>query len=154
MRLLLVFLITGLCLTATAQSTTGNASRLRNFNTDNGYAMKEFDPVSYFNGKPVKGTAKFSYEYRSITYYFANAANMEKFKAAPTKYEPAYGGWDAYSMAVDGKRVKVDPTTYKIIDGKLYLFHNFGGKNHLLIWNKNEKKYKPSADKLWIAKMH
>lgn len=153
MKTLLTVLTISLCLQAGAQS-TGNASRLRNFNTDNGYAMKEFDPVSYFSGKPVKGTAKFSYEYRSITYYFSSAENMEKFKKAPTKYEPAYGGWDAYSMAIDGKRVKVDPTTYKIIEGKLYLFHNFSGKNHLKLWNLNEKKYKPAADKLWVAKMH
>jgi len=45
------------------------------------------------------------------------------FQADPQRYEPAYGGWCAYAM-LDGDKVEIDPGTYKLIDGNLYLFHN------------------------------
>ena len=118
-----------------------------------GVAMRDFDPVSYHKGKPTKGTSTFSFMYKSIEYYFTNAENLEAFKKAPAKYEPAYGGWCAYSMA-EGKKVKIDPLTYKIVNGKLFLFSNFNGNNTMLRWDKDEKKYKASADKNWEKGMN
>jgi YHS domain-containing protein len=154
MKTFLTILMACISLTTMAQSSE-NAQRKRNFNlTDNGIAAREFDVVSYFKGKPAKGTDKFEEYYKGITYYFVNQENLDEFKKSPAKYEPAYGGWDAYSIGVDGQRVKVDPSTYKIVDGRLYLFHNFNGKNHLVAWNKNEAKLKATADKNWIKKMH
>jgi YHS domain-containing protein len=144
-----------MCLCTAVFAQTENAQRRRNFNlTDNGVAIREFDAVSYFKGKPVKGNEKFEYTYKGIDYYFANAENMEEFKKTPGKYEPAYGGWCAYTVGVDGSRVKSDPATYKIVEGRLYLFSNSNGKNMLLAWNKNEAKLKAAADKNWIKKMH
>jgi YHS domain-containing protein len=131
-----------------------NAERRRNFNTENYVALREWDPVSYFQKKPARGNSKFSYEYNAITYYFANQANLDEFKKTPAKYEPAYGGWCAYTIAATGERVKISPTTYKIVDGKLYLFYNFNNDNRLLKWNTDEKKNKAAADKNWIRKMH
>ena len=149
---MIVFL---LCLTLTAEAQNEKASRIRNFNTENGIALRDFDPVSYFKGpKPVKGTQKIKFDYEGITYYFANTENLEEFKKSPAKYEPAYGGWCAYHVGLDGRRERVDPTTFKIIDGKVYLFSNFNGKNMLIAWNKNEKKLKESAEKNWMRKMH
>jgi YHS domain-containing protein len=152
MKYSLTILITCISFLAIAQAE--NADRRRNFNTENYVAMREWDPVSYFQGKPAKGNSKFSAEYKAITYYFANAANRDEFNKAPGKYEPAYGGWCAYTIALNGDRVKVSPTTYKIIDGRLFLFYNFGNDNRLLKWNKDEKKNKAAADKNWIRKMH
>jgi YHS domain-containing protein len=131
-----------------------NADRRRNFNTENFVAMREFDPVSYFQNKPSKGTSKFEYQYKGITYYFANEANKEEFIKAPGKYEPAYGGWCAYTVATTGERVKILPTAYKIVDGRLHLFYNFGADNRLIKWSKDEKKLKAAADKNWQRKMH
>ncbi|RAW00357.1 YHS domain-containing (seleno)protein [Pseudochryseolinea flava] len=149
MKISFAFILTFLSLHVMAQSE--DAQRRRNFNlTDNGVAAREFDVVSYFKGKPAKGIDKFEVTHKGIDYYFVSAENMEEFKKSPQKYEPAYGGWDAFSMATDGKRVKVDPSTFKIVDGKLYLFHNFNGKNHLLGWNKNEGKLKTSGDNFWL----
>jgi len=152
MKLSLTLFITCLCLVASAQS--DDAARRRNFNLDLGVALKGFDPVSYFNGKPAKGDSKISYDYRGITYYFANDANLQQFKKASTKYEPAYGGWCAYTVGKTGERVKVSLMDYKITNGKLYLFYNFNGDNRLLKWNKDEKKLKTAADRNWVAKMH
>lgn len=139
--------------TVTAQA--DEASRRRNFNTENGIAMREFDPVSYFNSsRPLKGNSKFYANHKGITYYFANAENVEEFKKSPDKYEPAYGGWCAYTVALSGERVKVNPVSYKIIDGKLHLFYNFGSDNRLLKWNKDEKKLQASANRNWVSRMH
>lgn len=150
-RVFLSVIVAGLFMTATAQPE--NALRRRNYSHENGVALKEFDPVSYFTGnKPVKGKSELSYTHKGITYYFSSDRNRQEFKKSPSKYEPAYGGWCAYAMAVDGQRVKASPVTYKIITGKLYLFSNFSGDNALLKWNKSEKKYKDSADKMWVRK--
>lgn len=130
---ILVLLIMGLSLEVFAQAE--NASRRRSFNTENFLALRGFDPVSYFKGKPVKGNEKIWFDFKGIVYYFSSEENKKTFSESPQKYEPAYGGWCAYTMATSGERVKVDPTTYKIIDQKLYLFYNFNTDNRLLKWN-------------------
>ena len=152
-RLFVTILATCMSLMVMAQA--DEASRRRNFNTNNGVGLREFDPVSYFNSpKPLKGVSKFYANYKGITYYFANAENVEEFKKSPPKYEPAYGGWCAYTVALNGERVKVNPVAYKIIDGKLHMFYNFNSDNRLLKWNKDEKKFKAAAEKNWVARMH
>ena len=67
----------------------------------------------------------------------------------PEKYEPAYGGWCAYAMGNSSEKVEVDPETFKIIGGKLYLFYNFYFNNTLKSWNKNETGLKTKADGNW-----
>ena len=151
-RLFLMILATFLSVVALAQPDV--ASRRRNYNTENGVALREFDPVSYFQERPLKGISKFHHTHKGITYYFANQENVEEFKKSPEKYEPAYGGWCAYTVALNGDRVKVNPATYKIVDGQLHVFYNFNGDNRLTKWNKNEKKLATAAKKNWVAKMH
>lgn len=133
-----------------------NAIRRRNFNNENFIALRNFDPVSYFKGKPAKGTEKIKADYKGIVYYFSSEANRDEFKKNPAKYEPVYGGWCAYTVATTGERVRIDPTAYKIIEGKLYLFHNFSGDNRLRKWDehKNQKQLIATADKNWIKRMH
>ena len=69
--------------------------------------MEGYDPVSYFDGKPVQGKSSFTYTYKGITYRFFDSANLAKFKTSPGKYEPSYGGWCAYAMGENGEKVKV-----------------------------------------------
>lgn len=153
MKLYLTILATFVCLVVSAQAF--DAERRRNFNTNNDIALREFDAVSYFKeSRPLKGLSKFYHHYQGITYYFANAENLEEFKKSPDKYEPAYGGWCAYTVALNGERVKVNPVTYKIMDGKLYLFYNYNSDNRLLKWNRDIKRLRAAADKNWKAKMH
>src|SRR5690348_294103 len=77
-----------LLLSSAVLAQADEAARRRNFNTENGIALREFDPVSYFNSsRPLKGNSKFYANYKGITYYFANAANVEEFKKSPDKYE-------------------------------------------------------------------
>jgi YHS domain-containing protein len=125
------------------------ASRKGNFNIKKNIALEGYDPVSYFDHKPEEGRSDFQFAYKGVTYEFSTAANLNKFKATPEKFEPAYGGWCAYAMGESGEKVKIDPETYKILDGKLYLFYNFWGNNTLTDWNKNEKELKGKADQNW-----
>jgi YHS domain-containing protein len=125
------------------------ASRKKNFNVADDIAIGGYDPVSYFEGGPKEGDETMQYSYKGISYLFRSTASLSKFKSDPEKYEPAYGGWCAYAMGETGEKVKVDPETFKILNGKLYLFYNFWGNNTLKDWNKNENRLKAAADNNW-----
>ena len=113
-----------------------NDLRKKHYNVKKDVAMEGFDPVSYFDGAPKEGESNLKFAYKGV-------------KAAPDKYEPAYGGWCAYAMGESGEKVKIDPETYTILDGKLYLFYNFWGTNTLKDWKKDEKKLKEAGDRNW-----
>jgi len=130
--------------------TAQESSRKSAFNLSNGLAIQGYDPVSYFKGAPKEGKSEYSYTYKSVTYRFSSEANKTTFKSNPEKYEPQYGGWCAYAMGHTGEKVEVNPKTYKIVDGKLYLFYNAYFTNTLTDWNKNEKALKTKADKNWL----
>ena len=124
--------------------------RLREYNLeDDNIAIQGYDVVSYFIGTPQKGNKLLTYEFEEINYWFNNADNLALFKKQPEKFEPVYGGWCAYAMGETGEKVKIDPKTYKIIDGKLYLFYNFYFNNTLIDWNKAEQQLKTKADAYW-----
>ena len=126
------------------------ALRKKHFNLENGLAIKGYDPVAYFvQNKGVKGKKELAVSYLGILYYFSSEANKEAFKAAPFKYEPEYGGWCAYAMGQNGEKVTIDPETFKILNGRLYLFYNRYFTNTLKDWNKNEATLKKNADINW-----
>jgi YHS domain-containing protein len=85
-----------------------------------GLAVHGYDVVSFFSGAPEVGTDRFSYKHDGATYYFVSKANLDAFKANPTKYEPRYGGFCAYGVA-EGKKFDGDPRYWTVVDGKLYL---------------------------------
>src|SRR6202008_3796854 len=117
-------LLTLLLATCLIQLSAQDALRQKHFNTKKNLAMEGYDPVSYFVGKPVEGKPELKITHKGVVYQFANQEDLNKFKASPDKYEPAYGGWCAYAMGESGEKVKIDPETFKILDGKLYLFYN------------------------------
>lgn len=141
--------ISGLMLFSLMAQGQDVATRTTNYNVKKTIALEGYDPVSYFSNKPLEGKSEIKYTYKGVTYLFANAANLNTFKSDPDKYEPAYGGWCAYAMGESGEKVKIDPETFKIVEGKLYLFYNFWGNNTLTDWNKDEKKLKSKADQNW-----
>ncbi len=145
MKAITILLFTICTFQVVAQS---DALRLKHFNVERNIALQGYDPVSYFD-KPLEGKPEIKATYKGVIYQFASQANLNKFKAAPDKYEPAYGGWCAYAMGESGEKVKIDPDTYKILEGKLYLFYNFWGNNTLTDWNKEEKKLRDSGDRNW-----
>jgi YHS domain-containing protein len=135
-------------LSAAAQD--AGALRKKNFNLEGSVAVKGYDPVAYFTqNKAVKGKKEMAVSHQGILYYFSSAENKEAFKANPFKYEPEYGGWCAYAMGNTGEKVSIDPETFKIVNGKLYLFYNRYFTNTLKDWNKNEASLKKNADLNW-----
>jgi YHS domain-containing protein len=146
MKALLTLILASSLILGYAQT---DAVRKFNFNIKKQVALEGYDPVSYFSNKPEEGNEKIRISHKGIIYQFASQANLAKFNAAPDKYEPAYGGWCAYAMGATGEKVKIDPETFKIINGKLYLFYNFWGNNTLTDWNAEETKLKDAADKNW-----
>ena len=146
MKTLITLLFTISFIGAFAQT---EAVRQKQFNLKKTLAIEGYDPVSYFDGKPTAGKSDIKTTHKGVVYQFATQANLNKFKAAPDKYEPAYGGWCAFAMGESGEKVKVDPETFKIVEGKLYLFYNFWGNNTLTDWNKEESKLKTAGDKNW-----
>jgi YHS domain-containing protein len=145
------FLLLGLyCIVNTSVVAQDVVTRQEEFNLVNdNVAVHGYDVVSYFMGSPQKGKKSISYSNDGVNYWFNNADNLELFKKQPKKFEPVYGGWCAYAMGKTGEKVKIDPKTYKIIDGKLYLFYNFYSNNTLIDWNKDESKLKAKADDYW-----
>ncbi len=123
--------------------------RVSSFNLEKGIAVQGFDVVAYFDGKAVKGNSSLAVIHQGVRYHFSTAANKEEFKKNPAKYEPQYGGWCAYAMGESGEKVEIDPETFKILNGKLYLFYNKRFNNTLKTWNKNEPVLKPKADANW-----
>lgn len=125
--------------------------RKKHFNTDkNGIALEGYDPVAYFKvGKAIKGSSKYAVNADGIVYHCSNSTNQQLFIANYKSYEPAYGGWCAFAMGKSGEKVSIDPETFKITNGRLYLFYNAFFKNTKNDWDKDEKNLQISADNNW-----
>jgi YHS domain-containing protein len=94
-------------------------------NTENGWAIKGYDPVAYFTtGKPTPGTAEFTTAYKGATYRFASAENRALFIATPEKFVPQYGGYCAYAIALN-RIADIEPDEWAIVNDKLYLNNGF-----------------------------
>lgn len=154
MKKILFFAVT-MILGISIQAQDATTLRKKQFNLADGIAVKGYDPVAYFTqNKAVKGSKDLAVYDLGATYYFSSAANKEAFKANPGKYEPEYGGWCAYAMGNSGEKVSIDPETFKIVNGKLYLFYNKYFTNTLKDWNKNEAALKKAADANWPKFYH
>ena len=128
-----------------AQNTSTNHANL-----SNGLAVQGYDVVAYFKeNKAAKGKKEHSTKHNGIIYYFNSKENKEAFVKKPSAYEPQYGGWCAFAMGDYGEKVAINPETFKIVEGKLYLFYNAYFTNTLKSWNKNESVLKAKADANW-----
>ncbi len=139
-----------LILVSTISVAQNDSNRLKQYNLENKVAIQGYDPVAYFSqAKAVKGQKELSASYQGVTYKFSSNKNKIAFFKNPSKYEPQYGGWCAYAMGSSGEKVEINPQTFKITDGKLYLFYNAYFNNTLTKWNKDEKNLKSKADNNW-----
>lgn len=109
-------------------------------------ALSGYDTVAYFReGKPVKGSDKFSTEYKDAQWQFKDQANLDAFLLAPDSYAPQYGGYCAWAVAHDNT-AKGDPEQWHITNGKLYLNYdaNIRGK-----WLQDKEALIKTADAKW-----
>ena len=111
-----------------------------------GITMMGYDPVAYFEvGKPTKGNASHAAKHDGATYHFASQKHRDMFAQNPDKYIPAYGGWCSYGMRY-GQKSRIDPNSWDIVDGKLYLTLNGGTR---AVWHQKVAENISVADKLW-----
>ena len=100
-----------------------NSSAAVNLNAE-AVILSGYDSVAYFTkGMPTPGDKRFAAQHAGATYYFASAETLQRFQANPAMYAPQYGGYCAMGAAM-GKKFDVDPTQFKVVDGKLYLTLN------------------------------
>jgi|GEM_PF-74420 len=135
------------------QVDTGKPSRAYYNSRDlpaNGVALQGYSPVSYFTkGRAEPGNPRFRVEINGATYFLTSSAQVEQFKKDPNRYEPAYGGWCAYGMAIEDK-FPVDPKSFKIVNDKLLLFLNNENIDALKLWNHGkETEFTRKANKYW-----
>ena len=144
------FLLTGYGLFAQ------ESTRKKQFNLDSkGLAIDGYDPVAYFTqNKAIEGKSEFFAKAEGAVYRFSSEENKNLFLKNYKAYEPQYGGWCAYAMGANGEKVEIDPETFKIISGKLYLFYHSWSNNTLNKWNKEENNLKTKADKNWLDIFH
>ena len=91
--------------------------------------LKGADVVAYFTEQRyLPGSPQFKSQYEGVTFRFASAAHKALFDAAPQKYQPQFGGFCAngivYAIPWGG-----DADTFRLIDGKLYIFGGQGSKD-------------------------
>lgn len=131
---------------------TTRAAALKDYNLPRGstLAIEGYDPVSYFaRGKAEKGRQGIESRYRGVTYRFAEESHRAAFNEHPDRYAPTYGGWCASAIGAKGTKVGIDPTNFKVKDGRLFLFYKGTFSDALKDWNKHEREWEPAADANW-----
>ena len=104
------------------------------------------DVVAYFTeGKHRLGSPMFKVVYKGVTFRFATAENKASFENQPLRYLPQYGGFCANGI-VYGIPWGGDADTWKIIDGRLYIF---GGKASRDAFMLDPEKNIQLANKYW-----
>lgn len=120
------------------------------YNTKKGLIANGYDVVAYFSNNAEKGNKKFTTTFDGVKFQFASNKNLEIFNKSPQKYIPKYGGYCAYAIGKNGEKISINPKTFEIRDGKLYLFYNSWGTNTFELWQKEgAEKLQEQADKNW-----
>ncbi|MFZ2219110.1 MAG: YHS domain-containing (seleno)protein [Rhodoferax sp.] len=91
--------------------------------------LKGADVVAYFSdGRFEQGVPQFKSTYEEVTFHFATAARKARFDQSPAAFLPQFGGYCADGL-VYGIPWGGDANTWKMIDGKLYIFGGQGSKD-------------------------
>jgi YHS domain-containing protein len=113
---------------------------------EDGVAVKGYDLVSYFDQKkPMKGDPKYSYQYNGAKYDFISTGHLALFAKNPEAYLPQYGGYCAVGASM-GHKADIDPESWAVIDGKLYLNSSKGAQK---LFNKDPHSAISKADANW-----
>lgn len=88
-----------------------------------GLALHGYDPVAYLAAGATLGDAVHSVDWLGAKWRFVNAANKAAFEADPVRYAPEFGGFCAYASS-KGFTATIDPTAFKVYEGKLYVFND------------------------------
>jgi len=118
----ITFFRPGISLAAAALLAACGAMNVVSEGGDSNLMLRGNDPVAYFAaGRPLPGRSDIKTEHRGLTYRFASDESRRQFITSPERYVPQFGGFCAQAMAY-AVPAPADAGTFKIIDGKLYLF--------------------------------
>lgn len=113
---------------------------------DSNLMLRGNDPVAYHMlGKAVPGDPQIKAQHEGTTYRFTSAAHRELFLATPQRYVPAYGGFCA-SGAPYALKSNIGANTFKIVDGRLYLFGGARSRRH---WEMDQQQNIALGDRYW-----
>ncbi len=117
---------------------------------DSKIALEGYSPVSYIDmGKAELGNKKHKSTFDGVAYYFTNRKQKETFDANPAKYKPQYGGWCAFAVSL-GAKFQPDPSRFRVVHGKLYMFTRNVEGDFVKVWEKDGRtKHITQADKNW-----
>jgi YHS domain-containing protein len=109
------------------------------------------DVVSYFTENTHKmGSPAIKSVYKGVTFRFSKAEHKAMFDKEPEKYIPQFGGYCSNGVAY-GIPWGGDADTWRIIDGKLYIF---GGKGSLDAFLLDVPKNLALANKYWSEEIN
>lgn len=129
-----LMLVVSMALGGCAMFTQNPSSALKPVNAvadggDSRVMLSGHDVVSYFTqGKHALGSTQFSSLYQDVTFRFASAEHKALFDKEPMKYMPQFNGYCANGL-VYGIPWGGDADTWRMVDGKLYIFGGQGSKD-------------------------
>ena len=118
-----------------------------------GVAIDGHDSFAYHGAQAaaehetLKGSKKYTVEYKGAKWRFASQENADAFAADPEKYSPAYNGHCANALSLGEGLIKTDGTHWEIFGDRLYLFYAARGRDRWL--DGNFETYKAEADQAW-----
>ncbi len=136
------------CGAITAQNPSGTLKPVNAVadNPEGRLMLKGADVVAYFTqNKFAQGSPQYRSSYQGVDFRFASAEHKALFDKEPAKYLPQYGGYCANGI-VYGIPWGGDADTWKLVDGKLYIFGGRGSMDAFLL---DEKANVAMADKYW-----
>ncbi|MCB0529506.1 MAG: hypothetical protein KDC61_03120 [Saprospiraceae bacterium] len=110
-----------------------------------GKVLDGYDVVSYFEGRPVRGNAAYSMEWRQSTWRFASAEHLNTFRASPERFVPQFGGYCTKAIST-GFAAPGDPEVWLVRDEKLYIFASEEVKNEFI---RDPESITAACNKVW-----
>lgn len=90
--------------------------------------LRGYDVVAYVTqSQALPGSTQYRTDFEGVTYLFGSADHLAFFQRDPAKYQPAYHGYDATRM-VYALPEQADPTVWRLVDGRLFLFADAASK--------------------------
>lgn len=150
----LALLLAGLigCSAMTAQNPSGNWRPVNAVPAEQGDALmlKGADVVAYFTqNQYLQGSPAIRSSHQGVTFHFANADHKALFDKEPSKYLPQFGGFCANGISY-GIPWGGDADTWKMINGKLYIF---GGAASRDAWLLDEATNLQHAQRYWTEEV-
>jgi len=138
--------ITAFLLTVTVLAGCSMDTDFASDSTPEKNAISGYDPVAYFtHSVAIPGNEMYSCIWNDAKWIFSSKENMELFKSNPKRYAPQYNGYCAFSLSRNDY-VDANPSSWAMVDGKLYMTYSPDIKN---AWLPDKRNYIAQANRNW-----